>query len=247
MWRDSHLQLKNQEQTQTKAADAAKTDSSGATAAPAAQELSDTQKRGMKVIENTLKNKNLTESERASMLQAQQRAFGVSEAMVKSAQESGTKSSTIASTSTAQTSVQEMSDTQKRGMRAIQNTLKDTSLSDSERASMLQAQQKAFGVTDAMVQNAQNRPADSTAVSAASPLQEIGMKALMGTLSQNFANSNGNGKAADKSAVEDIVKTFGLTKDMVNQVAENFAKENEDRYLFAKQQLGTMMGFNTKA
>lgn len=179
MWRDSHLQLKNQEQAPVRAAATAPTDRTGSTAAaPAAQELSDTQKRGMTVIENTLKNKNLT---------------------------------------------------------------------DSQRASMLQAQQRAFGVSDAMVQNAQNKPADSTAVSAASPLQEIGMKALMGTLSQNFANSNGNGKAADKSAVEDIVKTFGLTKDMVNQVAENFAKENEDRYLFAKQQLGAMMGFNTKA
>jgi hypothetical protein len=203
-------------------------------------QMSKTQQRGMDVIQKTLENKNMSDEEKTEIVKAQQQAFGVNDDMLNNT--SKTQNSNKSETKKDDI---KLSDTQQRGMDVIQKTIENKNLSDEQKAETIQAQQKAFGLSDDMVNNATQKSDTSYGQNQSdsqepSKLQQIGMKALLNVLSKNIQNND----LTNKDALENIVKTFDLNKELVNQVAENYANDNNDKYILAKQQLGKLMGFS---
>ncbi len=243
LWRDSHLKLNTPNEKVSESTSTTQVDTKAKSV-----ELNDTQKRGMKVIEHTLNNKDMTEKERAEILQTQQKVFGLSDAMVNQATNA---SKTEKETQKADTI--EMNETQKRGMKVVQNVLNNKNMDDKEKAEIVQAQQKAFGLSNDMLNQAantvKNENTGNTQTTQNSPdeIQKIGMKALMNELNKDFSVNGSSSKRINQEAQDGIIKAFNLSKDLVNQVAEQFAKDNEDKYIFAKQRLGSTMGLDFQA
>ncbi|MFA6195144.1 MAG: hypothetical protein WC656_00705 [Sulfurimonas sp.] len=246
LWRDSHLQLSSSKEKASDVASATKTDNT--TKKAETIELNDTQKRGMKVIEHTLNNKDMNEKERAEILQTQQKVFGLSDSMVNQAtSEAKTEKATQKAESI------EMNDTQKRGMKVVQSVLNNKNMDEKEKAEIVQAQQKAFGLSNDMINQAtgvaknENTTQTQTTQNKPDEVQKIGMKALMNELNKDFSVNGSSSKRINQDAQNSIIKAFNLSKDLVNQVAEQFAKDDENKYIFAKQRLGKTMGLDIQA
>ena len=205
------------------------------------------QKKGVEIIQKTLQNSNLNEDAKNELVNAQMKAFGVTQTMLDQTNATqATQDNQVTQTSNNQ-ALKNITQTQQNGLDIIQKTL-DMKINDQTKDEIVQAQMKAFGVTQEMVDatNKTTQEPKATTDNTTTNIeltqnQQNGLKALLNDLNSNLDDST------KKELLKQDIKSYDLNQNMINQVIEQFADGNQEKYVQAKTLFGSNMGFDLTA
>jgi hypothetical protein len=208
------------------------------------QAASKIQERGMDVIQKTMANDKLDDGSKAELVKAQMEAFGVTQTMLDKAKPATetAAAATVTATTAATTAPATNGKLQERGMDIIQKVMDNNKLDSDTKAKMVEAQMQAFGVTQEMIDKktqttTKATQAPETPSIEATDKQKSGMESLLKDLASNADNTT------KKGLLTKDIQDYGLSKDMVNQVVEQFSQGDQEKYIQSKFLLGANMGF----